>query len=183
MKKSTKNNNRKIWALVFSLLCMMAVGICAIVNIAAENAFTWAIYPAISVFFGWLVLLPIIAKPNGFFQGLVMFTVLAGPFMMSVAGVSDNYSWLMSTGLPITAVGLAALWASYSLVRFAKTNSWNKAALVVLTFGSAGQLINLIAKNPITNETYWFSMFTSITACIVIGIALAIIGRLKSNNK
>jgi hypothetical protein len=185
MKKSTKNNdnNRKIWALAFSLLCAVAVGVCTIANLVTENVFTWAIYPAISIFFGWLVLLPIISKKDGFLQGLVILTVLAGPFMMSVAGILDSYGWLTSIGLPITAISLAALWASYLLVRFAKTNPWNKAALVVLTFGSAGQLINLIAKNSITNENYWFSMFTGITVCVVIAIVLAIIGRTKSNSK
>jgi len=165
----------KLWLMIFSLLCVIAIGVCVIVNVALENAFTWAVYPTIAVTLGWLIMLPFFLQKKGFLWGLVSITVMAVPFLFIIEKFSGG-DWFMSLGLPVAIVGAVTLWISYAIIRFVKRSVWYKVAIIVLLVAWVDQIIDLIVCNFTRTEQSIVGIVATVFACVIAAFVFAIVG-------
>jgi len=166
----------KILLIIFSLLCFIAAGTCAIVNFAINRQITWAAYPLISIALGWVVAAPLFFKK--LIASLCALTATV-PYLYCMDKLTPGPDWFGKLGLPIALVGIVFSWAAYLLFRFAKINAWYKTAIVLL---AAGVVVNP-AIDYIVGETSALNLSISIFSGLFMSAIFCIIGYIRNKAK
>lgn len=171
--------NRKTIYMLFSMMCVIAVGVCVIVDVALNNNITWAWYPIISVVCGWLIATP------GFFKkyalSLLTATMAVNPFLYLLNLITPVKDWYFKLGLPAALTGIAFAWIIYLMIRFLKINIWYKAAISVFLGGVAvSPVIDYFVNRFLQQEMSLLSLVTNIFSCVVTSAAFFIAGHIKN---
>jgi hypothetical protein len=162
--------------MIFSLICVIAIGVPTIVNVAVAKTFTWAAYPTLGVTMAWLLMLPVLLlKKHGVLLGLTLLTLTIWPFLYLIEKFSGG-DWFVPIGLPAAAIGVVTLWLAYAIFRFIKWNMWYKLALITPLLCLLSQLINALIYRFADDEQSIISIVTNVFACVVLSLTLVIIG-------
>lgn len=176
-------NDKRLFML-FTLACVVAIGVCLIVNMAIDQQITWAAYPLLSVPFGWAMFSTLLIKKHGIIYFLCALTVLALPYLYLISKVTPVTDWFMPIGLPAALAGILAIWILFPLFRFVKMNAWYKAAFSVFLLGVvAGTIISYFIDVYLQMEPFKWYRYIDIFSCLVAAAALAIVGYKKSKPK
>lgn len=182
MKKTYIDNTGILAFKFFSAACLIAILACFIVNIAIDNAITWALYPLLSVPFGWLVLSPLVIKRFGVLFSLCSLMIFVMPFLFLLDKITPVDSWFIGIGIPSAIAGVPFLWLMYLLFRFVKINLWFKSAITVFL---AGVVLNPVINHYISvflNETpTFFNRFINVFPCFVVALLLVVLGIRRKN--
>ncbi len=94
---------------ILTVSCALAAGICAICDFSLNGQFTWLVYPASSILFGWLVAAPALYfKHQRFLMSLCSTSLFLLPFLYVLS--LGTGGWFFPLGLPITLAALAFVW-------------------------------------------------------------------------
>ena len=167
----------KIALVVASLLCLLAAGICVIVNFAVNRQLTWAAYPLISILLGWVVAAPLLFKK--LVLALCALTAAIGPYLYCMDRLTRGPGWFVRLGLPIAAIGVAFLWLIYLLFRFVKIGAWYKTAIVALLAG----VVVSPAIDLVTGETNALNLAINIFSGLFMAAIFWIIGYVRNKAK
>lgn len=161
---------------ILTVCCALAAGICAICDFSLNKQFTWLVYPASSILFGWLVAAPALYfKHQRFLMSLCSTSLFLLPFLYVLS--LGTGGWFFPLGLPIALAALAFVW----LVTFAWFGSKGRKAFTV---GAAFLLIPLL--NLSVDLAVWrytgesdLNAWDGITAvvCVIVGVLLLYRGR------
>lgn len=128
----------RIGLLVYSLLGVIAVGVCYITDFVNNDTITWSIYvmSAVSVLF--LSILPLCFAFK--YRRLASLAVLSGAslallYLLDTISPGDTRSRALA--FPIALQVLASLWISGLVLRFFKFSKWYLSAALLASFGSA----------------------------------------------
>ena len=182
MKNKYIDDIGKLIFKIFSIACLVAILTCLIVNFAIDRSVTWALYPLLSVPFGWLVLTPLVVKKLGIPFTLCSFMIFVMPFMFLLEKITPVDNWFIGIGIPSAIVGVPLIWLIYLLFRFVRISWWFKAAIAVFLGGVVANPIINHYVNLFTNETpTFFLRFINIFPCFVVTVLLVIIGVRRKN--
>ena len=168
--------------MAFSISCIIAIITCLIVNFAIDRAITWALYPLISVPFGWLVLSPLVVRKLGVLFSLCSFMIFVLPFLFLLEKITPVGGWFIGIGIPVTIIGVTLLWLTFLLFRFLKISLWFKTAITVFLAGViASPLIDHYVNVFLNTTPTFFDRFLSIFPCIAVSVLLIVIGVRRRN--
>ena len=177
MKKTYIDDTGKLIFKIFSVACLVAIFTCLIVNFAIDRSITWALYPLLSVPFGWLVLTPLVVRRFGIPFTLCSFMIFVMPYLFLLEKITPVDNWFVGIGIPAAIVGVPFIWITYLLFRFLKISLWFKAAITVFLGGVVASPIINHYVNVFTNETpSFFNRFINVFPCIVVTVLLVIMG-------
>ena len=171
---------RKLLFMSFSLACLVATGVCLIVNIAINRQITWAAYTLLSIPFGWAVLSPFFVKKHGSISVLCAFMLLVLPYLYFLNKITPATDWFMPIGLPSAIAGVISLWILYPLIRFTKLSIWYKSAITLFLLGCIiSPAVNYFVDIYMGQEPFAWYRFINIFSCFTASAALGILGYVK----
>ena len=173
--------NKKIWLMIFTLMCIIAMGVCAIVDYAINNAITWGYIPLLSIVFGYLIIMPMFAKKHNIVLSLSSLTITILPFLYFMEKVVPVKEWFYSLALPISVVSIVGIWISYLAWHFLKISEWYKSSILIFMWGLIiSPIINHISDGlPYIS----FQNFINVFSCLVIVIVCGMYGYIKTSKK
>ena len=176
--------NRKVLFIGFTLTCLVAAGVCLIVNIAINRQITWAVYPLLSIPFGWASLSPLFVKKHGFVLHLCALMLLVFPYLYLLSKITPVTDWFMPIGVPSAIAGIIALGILYPLFRFTKMNVFHKFAITFFLLGGIiSPVVNYFVDIYLGVEPFAWYRYFSVFSCIIASAALGILGYVKSKQK
>jgi len=181
-KKMSKS--QKFIFISFSILCIAAIIACIIVNYAIDRKITWSIYPILSIPFGWLLFMPLIIKKHGLLLSLCSLTLITLPYLFLLEKITPVRHWFLPLGIPSAIAGVITIWVLYLLYRFLKINLWYKIAVTVFLSGViTSPIIDYYVDTFLYEEPRWLDSIINIASCIIVSVALFLLGRKRSKAK
>jgi hypothetical protein len=108
--------------MIFTVMCIIAMGVCAIVDIAINRTVTWTYIPVLSIAFGYAIIMPMFAKTHKIELTLCALTITILPFLYFMEKIVWAKDWFHEIALPISVVSVSGMWISYLICRFFKTS-------------------------------------------------------------
>jgi len=143
--KREKRSLHNIFLLAFSAILLIGIIVCAIVDVAISQSFTWSPIPIVSVIFTFLVFAPSIkCGIKGFIFSLITFSVFVIPFLFVLNLLIESNGLIIAIGLRASIVVIAYLWIDFLLYKKLKSRVWLATAITVLLVIPVNFLINLI---------------------------------------
>ena len=173
--------NKKLCLMIFTLMCIVAMGVCVIVDYAINNAITWGTIPMLSITFGYLIIIPLFAKKYKIELSLCALTITILPFLYFMEKFVPVKDWFYSIALSISIVSIAGIWITYTICRFFKISVWYNSAILIFMWGAIiSPIINHIADGlPYIS----FQNFTNVFSCLIVSIICIICGYIKTTKK
>ena len=182
LKGAGRYINGKTLYMLFTLLCIIAVGVCVIVDCAINKGVTWAVYPIISVAFGWILSAPFFF--GRYMMPLLFATALTLPYLYLLNKNTPDPDWFTGIGLPAAVIGVVFVWVVYLICRFTKLNIWYKIAVPLFLGGViVSPAIDHFVNRFLNEEMSFISLFTNIFSCVVASVVLGIVGYIRNKEK
>ncbi len=144
--KVTENKVKSIHnilAIIFSLLLLTGITVCAICDLAVSGNFTWSLFPVSSIVFAWLVLFPIIKLGRkGFCCAMIALSVIIVPFLYILDCLIENSGLILSIGIRMAVIFVAFLWVIFALFKILKFRKLIASAISLLLAIPVCLLIN-----------------------------------------
>ena len=161
----------------FSAACILAIITCLIVDFALNRAITWAMYPIITVPFGWLLFTPLLVRKHGVLLSLCSLTVISLPLLFLLEKITPVSGWFAPVAIPSAVIGTGAIWLIFLLFRFVKISPWYKSAITVFILGVlANPAINYHVDMHVYSEFKLLGTILETAACLLISVGLFILG-------
>ena len=110
---------KKILANGYSLLSILAVNICVIVDFVCTSGFTWSKITTPSIIFAWLVLYPIICYGREELSySLKMLSIFILPYLLLLSLLINRS--IINIGFFIAIISVIYLWCQYNIMKDAK---------------------------------------------------------------
>ena len=171
---------KQLLCMGFSLACFIAAGVCLIVDFALNQQITWAAYPLISIAYGVVVSLPLLAKKHEIALMICAFLLLLLPYLYLLSKITPVTDWFAPVGAPSAIVGSIAALLLFPLFRYARINARYKAAITVFLLGAiASPITNYYVDTYLGENPFHWTRFLSVFACIVAAAVLGIWGFTK----
>ena len=162
---------------LLTLACLWAIIICMICDFSLNGRFTWVVFPASSILFGWLAVAPALYFQHArLTMSLTSVSIFILPFLLVLAYATGG-GWFFPVAVPCALSGLAWLW----ILRFSFTASQGGklftagvgVCLLPLVDLSVGLAIWGYTKEP--QLDFWDGL--SSVLCLIIGLLMILRGR------
>lgn len=135
-----KITNKKAHAalLIYTLLGVIAIGVCFIVDFATNEGLTWALYVlyAVPVLFLGMIPLCFHVKYNLVLSAAVL-SITSIPLLFLLDSVTEKSDWFSPLGFPIAVRFLAGIWISGILLKIIPVkNKWYLSGILLFSFGT-----------------------------------------------
>jgi len=166
-----KFSDLSIW--IFSICVFTAVFICIICNMVMMNTVEWFVYPVCSLFFTWLILMPVLYyKKKGVKISLGIITALILPFLLLIDQFQNGYEWFLPLGFPIAAAGIIFMWMIYGML-IKMWNLWIVIPAIIFMSGILCLVIDLLIKNAFACGGFpWGYLVAGITTLIALIVSI-----------
>lgn len=163
---------------IFSALCLIAVGVSLICDLVISRGLTWSLYVLISVPFVWLLATPpLILKKQRILSTMAVFTAALPLYLLLMEKLTPIRGWFVPMALPITIASLAAMWATWLLIRYVKINRWYMSAVLVFIYGVIiFAIVQVVVNGYVGQRLLGLSDYIVLLACSVITALLCVIG-------
>lgn len=127
----------------FSVLCGIGLFTCLLCDVLITGSITWAAYPAISIPFGWLVVMTfLLSDRNKTRNSQAALSILTLPFLLALDLITPGQAWFAQVALPIGAISIVFFWISY----FAYKKIHRFFALLAVYVFQYGVLLNSLIQ-------------------------------------
>lgn len=168
---------QKYILVTFSVACLIAIITCLIVDFALNSAITWAMYPVITVPFGWLLFTPLLIRKHGILLSLCSLTVISVPLLFLLEKITPVHGWFAPIAIPSAIIGMATIWLIFLLFRFLRISLWYKGAITVFIGGVlANSAISYYVDMHLYSEFRLLGAILESAACLIVSVALFILG-------
>ena len=172
--RSREGKIRKITGSLITGTALIGIVVCAICNIAINGAFTWSLYPIISIVFAWAIVIPIVIfSQRGILVSLILLSALLIPFLISIGILSGYQEEMNVIGVKSAVVGMIYIWGVYILQRIMKRKRLIASAISVLLVLPVNWLINGIVDSY--TKMNGFDVWDIIICTVIVFIALTLI--------
>lgn len=175
--RAARNSAAGVTAAVVSILCLVAIATCLIVDFAINGQVTWAAIPVASVVFGWAALMPLLRLgKHRVAAALGVVTLLVLPLLWFIA-YSSGGSWFAPVALPTALLGLGGAWALVLILCYTRLNVWLKTSFIffvvlVIDFGS-DVILERASLYPFDADTLISALAAGLLAAVFLVIGLA----------
>ena len=164
--------------LLMSLGCVVAIGVCLIVDFAVNGEMVWSWYPLISVLFAWVVFAPLtVGVKLGRWLSLAAASLAVLPFLYFLERLTPAKGWFEGIAVPCAVMTIIATWLMVLLARFSKISKWFLAAISVFIYGVVvATAVRVFVSNYLGESIFSLDNFINFFACTAAAIILVIIG-------
>ncbi len=184
--KTVKNKAKSIQAIcaiVFSLLLLAGIAVCAICDMAISGNFTWSLFPISSIVFTWLVFFPVIKfGEKGICGTMIALSVLIVPFLYILDYLIDMSNLILPIGIPIAAISMVFLWVVFAVFKILKSRKLIASAVSLLLTIPVCVLINY-SLNSIISEPFFDVWDILSFSIIIVAAALLLAGNFIMRKK
>lgn len=171
--------NKKIIFMIFTLMCIMAVGICLIVDYAINGTITWSDISVLSIIFGYLIIMPTFTNKNKILLFLLTLTITILPFLYLMEMSIPIKEWFYSLAIPVSIIGICGIWISYFVCCFFEISEWYKAAILIFIVGA---IMSPIINHIIDGLPYYsLQNYINVFSSLVVSLACTIYGYIKNS--
>ena len=118
MDKKKSLRLKQIGGGVFFALSAIGMIVCAIVDVAINRAFTWSLYPIVSIILACVLAFPVIHKgKNGILPMLCVLTVAIFPYLYALDTIAGTEGLMIKVGGVIACLVLLYLWLMYPIMK------------------------------------------------------------------
>jgi hypothetical protein len=172
---------------VLTIVFIIAMAACLIVDFVLNKGITWSSYPVLSIIFAWVITTPfLLVKKHKILITLVIVSIAIFPYLYFLSGITPVKGWFFIIGMPVDAATLCISWINYLLFKFVKLNLWHKSAVSLFLYGI---VLSTIARYCVANflgdafgRLLSLSNIINIISVLAITALLVVLG-LKSKPK
>ncbi len=173
-EKAVKNRAKylqDICSIVFSLLLLIGIVVCAICDNAISGAFTWSLFPISSIVFAWLVFFPVIKLgEKGIWITMIVLSVLVIPFLFVLNALIKTNDLLLPIGVKMAVISIIFLWMVFILFKIFRTRKLIASAISLVLAIPFHVLINFSLSKIIDDSLIdvWDILSLSIISIAVV---------------
>ena len=170
-------------------LASAAIGIivCAIIDVAINDAFTWSLYPIVSIVLACSLVLPIIQKgKKGIAPALCVLTVAIIPYLHVLDRIAGTEGVITKVGSMIAGLVLIYLWLICLIMKHCKNRKCMGFGIAMILAAPLCVLINYSLSLTLTPEAATFDVWDVLDIVILLVGGAVLIGFdivLKKNGK
>lgn len=165
-----------ICSISLTALFLGGIAVCAIVDVAINNGFSWSLYPINSIVFVWFVLFPIILSgKKGILPSMGILTVLIVPYLFALDRIAGGEGLILKAGAIIAAISLIFLWSVWFIMKRCKNRKWIGAGISTILAAGVCVLINYSLSLTLTPEAAAFDVWDLLNIVILVVAGLAMI--------
>jgi len=139
---------QNIGAAIFSILLLLGILTCAIVDVAISGTLSWSLIPISACVLAGLVFIPIIKYGSkGIAVSLIIFSVLVVPFLFILSLVVDSEGFFLSIGIRMAVVLIISLWSIFAIFKIMKARKLIAVAISLLLVIPVSLIINIILSD------------------------------------
>ena len=165
---------QNIGAVVFSILFLLGIITCIIVDLAICGTLTWSIIPVSSIVLAWCSFFPAVKYgAKGVPASLIALSVLIVPYFFGLNQVFARMNLIVGPFLSIAigcaAVGIAFMWALFALFTLLKSRKLLASAIALILVIPFDMAINFILSRTIGGPI--FEIWDALSAVILVAAA------------
>ena len=164
-------NIQNILTASYTVLILLGIITCAIVDLAVTGGFTWSLISNSACIFAWIVLTPAIKYcAKGIVISLIALSVFIIPFLFVLNLLIDSNNLLLPIGIWSSVIGIAYIWIEYFIFKKLKFRILISAAISVLLTIPVSLGINYVLVKTISAPFFdiWDAMSIAIILVVVI---------------
>ena len=178
-EKSVQNKQnalRLIFSLSFTALLLMGIIVCAIVDTAITNNFTWSLYPVSSIIFAWCVLFPMVHRVRkGIVLSLIILTLLIVPYLFVLDTIAAARGLILKAGSVIAAISVIFLWCLWLIMKCCRQRNLLGIGISVLLAAPASLLINYSLSLTLTPEAGAFDVWDVLNIVLLAASGIGLV--------
>ena len=168
--KSIKINTASILnisAIVFTIVFLVGILTCIIIDVAISGRLTWSLIPISACVFSWFVFVPTIKYGlKGILTSLIMLSVLIVPFFLILNNLVDSGGLLLPIGIRMSILSAGYLWIAFGLFKILRSRKLIATAVSLLLGIFFISFVNIVLSRII--YTALFDVWDVIYFAIVI---------------
>jgi len=162
---------QNIFAASFSLMLLIGIITCVIINFALSKTLTWSLIPIVASLFSWVVFIPTIKfGVKGIFISLLSLSVVVIPFLLVLNILIDSNSLLLPIGIRASVIGVAYFWCVFVLSKLLKRRPFLAVSVSLLLAIPASIMINYMLSGILSEPL--FDIWDAMTFAILIVVAI-----------
>lgn len=168
----------KFWVSAsLTLMSLVAVLVCSVVDVAINRGFTWSLYCICSVILAWCLIFPITQKGvKGIFYSLITLTVLIFPYLFVIDILVAGDGAVFRIGSAVSLISVAFLWCVTFLMRMFEKRRLIGAGIATILSAPLCLLINWSLSILISPEAGAFDIWDLLDVVILVTAGAALIG-------
>lgn len=181
---------KQICSIALLATAVIGIVVCSIVDVAINSAFTWSLYPIVSIVLACALILPFVLKgKKGIVPALGVLTVTIIPYLHVLDKIAETEGLILKVGGVVSAIVLVYLWLMCLIMKLCKNRKWMGLGILLILAAPLSVLINYSLSLTLTPEAASFDVWDVLDIVILVagGIGLIcldyILRRMKNNNK
>jgi hypothetical protein len=175
-------DNRKMTALLVSVILAIPMSICLVVNLSLDHAITWSMIVAGAIFMLWSFIVPPLLLKN---LRLMAATVIDTAAMLAFLYLLNIYlgleeRWYLPLAVPIVLCLFAFFCINIAVVRNNKIGKLYMAAVVFITIGALLVAVEVIIDMYTDGKVELIWSLITMIPCALLSLLYVIIEKKKS---
>ena len=163
-----------IWAMVYSIMLLLAIIVVSIVDLAISGTFTWSLIPISAIVFSWLVCFPINKfGTKGIIGSLISLSLFIIPFLFVLDSLDEITVPILPIGIRVSAISIVFLWLIFVVFKMLKSRKLIAFAISLSLAIPLSLLINFTLSRIISNP--FFDVWDAISYSIIIVAAIILV--------
>ncbi|MCI8760729.1 MAG: hypothetical protein HFJ34_06445 [Clostridia bacterium] len=170
----------KLYFSIFTIICLIAVIVCAICDLAISKTLTWSLITISAITFAWLILLPsMMCKKKIVIATLLSLTIFIIPFLYILSVLIKNTE-ILSIGSIMSVIGLIYLWSIVGISQKFKQRKYIVSSISLLLVIPVCLIVNITLSKMILEPIIDIWDILTIFILLIISIILFMIDYYKS---
>lgn len=187
MKKKKNLSVKQICSVLSLASAAIGIIVCAIIDVVINSAFTWSLYPIVSIILACSLALPIIQKgKKGIMPALCVLTVAIIPYLHVLDKIAGTEGTITKVGGTVAGLVLIYLWLMCLIMKRCKNRKWMTFGIAMILAAPLCVLINYSLSLTLTPKAAAFDVWDILDIVILLVGGAALIGFdfiLKKNGK
>lgn len=169
---------------IFSIVLVISLFTCFLVNFLIEHRFSWSLYPLGAALVVWLTSLPLFTfKRHRSLYAILAFSITTPMYLFLIELISPAKNWVLPLALPILAILYVFAFFVAFLYRNTKLSRFRVISYSLLFFGVPVNIgIHMIVQSFLRQSLWSGSMNLVGTVFILAAVIVFIVGMTKQRN-
>lgn len=177
MEKKKNLSVKQICSILSVASSAIGIIVCAIIDVAINSAFTWSLYPIVSIILACSLALPVILKgKKGIVPAMCVLTAAMIPYLYALDKIAGTDGIITKVGGVIAGLTLIYLWLMCFIMKLCKSRKCMAFGIAMILAAPLCILINYSLSLTLAPEAAAFDVWDVLDIVIMITGGAALIG-------
>lgn len=177
MEKKKKLSIEQLCSILSLASAAIGIIVCSIIDLSINSAFTWSLYPIVSIVLACALILPFILKgKKGIVPALGVLTVTIIPYLHVLDKIAETEGMILKVGGVISAIVVIYLWLVCLIMKLCKNRMWMGFGIAMILAAPLCVLINYSLSLTLTPEAGSFDVWDILDIGILVAGGIGLIG-------